>query len=288
MGNLVQLSDVHTYLQITYDTDDPFFSDIMIPGASAACESYCRVSFSAQIPQTDFLDGGVRELILKHRPIASIVSIVDLSQRQSQVQLGKGNGNQTSFTGVMKGGPWIPGSVMIVAGPYVAVDDGNGNLTGTNIAAGSTFNYSSGIATINFTVAPIGGTLIKGASNPVAAIVDASVYDVDELAGLIIAQPNPPSDFPLPAAVFSWMTDLGPVWARGRRRWQANYVQGFACVPPDAKLACLIMIAERYNRRDDLSREEIGDYSYEIATGDLSGFSPRVEQLLKPYFEIVF
>lgn len=40
-------------------------------------------------------------------------------------------------------------------------DDGAGNLTGTNIAAGSTINYNTGAYTINFTVAPTANTGIK-------------------------------------------------------------------------------------------------------------------------------
>jgi hypothetical protein len=285
VGNLVQLADVHTYLQITYTTDDTLLSQL-IANYSEAIEQYCRQSFSAQIPQTDYLDGDVPELIVKHRPIAALASLVDMSQRLSQLQIGIGNGVQTAFSGAVAGGPWIPGSIQIVAGSVVAIDDGAGNLTGTGIAAGSTFNYATGAALINFSAAPGAGVVVKFAGNPTSAIVDPSIYQVDDLAGLIIAQPTPPSDFPLAGGTFSWFQST-PVWARGRRRWQINYTQGYAAVPADVQQACLICVAERYNRRDPLGAETVGDYSYKTEPGSSSGFSAQVEQLLKPYFELV-
>lgn len=67
-------------------------------------------------------------------------------------QIGKGGGGTTvNFsTGF---GHIIPYTFQLVAGSVIAKDDGQGNLTGTGVAAASTINYTSGAVTINFSVA---------------------------------------------------------------------------------------------------------------------------------------
>src|ERR1700687_2978313 len=67
---------------------------------------------------------------------------------------GTGNGTLTSFSHSMASKPIQPGTVSISVGAVTATDDGNGNLTGTGISAGSTIDYLTGAATVNFASAP--------------------------------------------------------------------------------------------------------------------------------------
>src|SRR6202521_2542227 len=150
MGLLVELSDVHTYLQLAsgYSNDDALLNQI-ITNVSAAIESHCRRSFSAVLPCLDILDGGVVALALNNRPIVAVSALADLSQRVGNEIAGVGNGTATSFAHTLASAPLQPLSVQVVAGPLVAIDDGNGNLVGTGVAAGSTVNYSSGAVVLN-------------------------------------------------------------------------------------------------------------------------------------------
>lgn len=84
--------------------------------------------------------------------------------------LGAGDGTTTAFTGTVPyatvGFPIGKRSLEIShtnGGSLVTdgVDDGAGNITGTNIAAGSTINYATGAITINFTAAPTANTGIR-------------------------------------------------------------------------------------------------------------------------------
>lgn len=68
--------------------------------------------------------------------------------------IGTGNGTVTAFTYTVSTVPIRPSSVVITAGGATATDDGNGNLVGTGIAAGSTVNYLTGAVAITFTAAP--------------------------------------------------------------------------------------------------------------------------------------
>ena len=199
MGNLVQLTDVHTYLQITYTTDDALLSQL-IANVSAAIENYCNRSLSAVVAVTDTLDGAVAAFILSKRPVVSITTLTDLF---------------------------------------------------SNAAIASTY------------------------------------YDLDANAGLLYAMPDQPTNFEIPAGMFEFF-DGERVWGAGRRRWQIVYQAGYATVPYDVQQAALIMIAERYNRRDPLAMEAVGDYRYQVDKGDQSGWSAQVEQLLKPYKEVIF
>ena len=80
------------------------------------------------------------------------------------------NGSTTTFVGTL---PLVGGGTNVGqkslqishvnAGVLVTngTDDGVGNITGTNIAAGSTINYATGAYTINFTAAPTANNGIK-------------------------------------------------------------------------------------------------------------------------------
>lgn len=80
--------------------------------------------------------------------------------------VGIGDGVTTTFTPTLD---YVPvgkrslaithtnGSTVVTDG----IDDGAGNITGTNIAAGSTINYATGAITLNFTAAPTINTPIR-------------------------------------------------------------------------------------------------------------------------------
>jgi hypothetical protein len=76
---------------------------------------------------------------------------------------GTGNGTQTSFPHAMANRPVQPGTVTITVGSVTATDDGNGNLVGTGVAAGSTIAYLSGAATLNLASAPANLAAISAA-----------------------------------------------------------------------------------------------------------------------------
>lgn len=75
--------------------------------------------------------------------------------------VGTGDGATTTFNHTNAFLPVQPGTVKIVAGTVVATDDGNGNLTGTGVAAGSTINYTSGAVHIVYSAAPANGVAIN-------------------------------------------------------------------------------------------------------------------------------
>lgn len=285
MGLLVQLSDVKTYLQIGFTTDDALLTQIMT-NVSAAIESYCKHSFSSVLAYTDILDGGYPELSLLNRPLVAVSALLDLSQRQANEIVGTGNGAQTSFTHTMASVPLQPGTVQIAAGAIAATDDGNGNLTGTAVAAGSTVNYSSGAMTINFSAAVASGTQVLAGYTPMLALISPMLYTLDLPRAIVFPLTQPPAGQPIPAGLFEILGNRTH-WGFGRRRWQANYTAGYASVPADVQLAALIMVAGRYNRRDALAEEAVGDYRYRTQSGPDSGFSEEVEQLLSPWREVV-
>jgi len=73
--------------------------------------------------------------------------------------LGAGDDAETNFTGNVGYTPIYQGTVQVAAGDVVGWDDGDGNITGTGIAAGS-IDYDTGAYDITFSVAPVGGTII--------------------------------------------------------------------------------------------------------------------------------
>jgi len=75
--------------------------------------------------------------------------------------MGTGNGTATAFAYTVSTVPIRPSSVVITTGAVTATDDGNGNLTGTGVAAGGTVNYLTGAVAITFTAAPANGTAVS-------------------------------------------------------------------------------------------------------------------------------
>lgn len=79
--------------------------------------------------------------------------------------IANGNGSRTTFSGVLKKRPLVPGSVTITAPSYVFVDDGLGGLdvvTPQGSSAYGVINYSSGAWSLNFQgAAPESGSAIK-------------------------------------------------------------------------------------------------------------------------------
>ncbi len=121
-----------------------------------------------------------------------------------------------------------------------------------------------------------------------ASVVDPMLYDLDAGGGMVMA--GTPSTQAvvgvIDVAIFA-RSQGEQLWGFGRRRWQVAYTHGYASVPLDVKQAAFLLISARYNRRDELSEEQVGDYSYHAETGDKSGWSPQVEQLLSNYSDPV-
>jgi hypothetical protein len=75
--------------------------------------------------------------------------------------IGTGNGTQTAFTATLTNLPVRANSVTVKTAVVTGTDDGNGNITGSGIAAGSTINYTTGAVTVNFTTAPASGVAVN-------------------------------------------------------------------------------------------------------------------------------
>jgi Phage gp6-like head-tail connector protein len=283
MGLLITLAEAKTYLQITFSTDDATLTDI-ITGVSKAIENHCKRSFGGVVAQADILDGQ-EVLIASRRPIVSITALADLTGKVNAEAVATGDGLTTSFPLALQGFPLIAGvarAVQISAGQSVAYDDGAGVLSGAGIASGA-INYSTGIGSIVFSAAVPLGVGIKASYLPLAALVDATLYQVDLDAGLVRPIPEPPSNEQIPAGLFEFF-DSQVTWGRGRNRFLLAYQNGYAACPDDVKHACKLEVAERYNRRDPLLREQVGDYSYEVDPGE-RGLSRVVEEKLSLYHE---
>ena len=99
--------------------------------------------------------------------------------------VGTGNGTTVTFTHTAAHIPVNPSSVTITAGSVTATDDGNGNLTGTGIATGSTINYTTGAVSITYTTAPANSTAITMAysyADPTATVVTMGVDQMPTLS----------------------------------------------------------------------------------------------------------
>ncbi len=118
------------------------------------------------------------------------------------------------------------------------------------------------------------------------SIIDPTLYDLDTGGGMVMAG-TPASNATVGVLDLSMFARNGgeQLWGFGRRRWQVIYQNGYAAVPVSVQLAVKILVAGRYNRRDDLAEETVGDYSYHAETGDGSGWSPQVKQILSVYSE---
>jgi len=75
MADLVTLAEVKVFLNIDHSDDDTLL-DGLIDYYTAVIEEYCDHDFT-QASQTEYLDGGQRDLIVGKLPIASITSIAD-------------------------------------------------------------------------------------------------------------------------------------------------------------------------------------------------------------------
>ena len=92
------------------------------------------------------------------------------SEEFTSDDLGTGDGSTTAFSATPTGAllPVREGSVVVEEIDPVnnvilsrGVDDGNGNIVGTAIAAGSTIDYSTAATVVNFSVAPANGVIIR-------------------------------------------------------------------------------------------------------------------------------
>lgn len=108
---------------------------------------------------------------------------VALQTAVTSESVGTGNGAIVTFAHTAAHLSVVPGTVTITAGSVVATDDGNGNLTGTGIAAG-TINYGTGVISITYSAAPANTTPITMAyswANPTSGIVTMGVDQMPTL-----------------------------------------------------------------------------------------------------------
>jgi hypothetical protein len=118
-------------------------------------------------------------------PAVNIESIdVGLQTVVASESVGTGNGSTVTFGHTAAHLSVVPGTVAITAGAVVATDDGNGNLTGTGIAAGSVINYATGVLSITYSAAPANTVPIHigyNYSNPSSGIVSMGVDQMPTL-----------------------------------------------------------------------------------------------------------
>jgi hypothetical protein len=89
---------------------------------------------------------------------------------------------------------------------------------------------------------------------------------------------------------------IGPIWAGGVKRWEVAYTAGEAAgVPADIKQAAIQLIAFYAAMAEQsggaFQSETIGDYSYTLASGQMSsssGIPPSIFLILKNYIEPSF
>ena len=67
--------------------------------------------------------------------------------------VGTGDASEQNFSTTLAYTPIRKGSVSITAGSIIAIDDGNGGITGTGVTSG-TIDYETGAITVQFTAAP--------------------------------------------------------------------------------------------------------------------------------------
>ncbi len=134
------------------------------------------ISGSRYAPQINLISSAV-----------NIVSIeVGLQTGVTGESVGTGNGITVAFAHTAAHLAVVPGAVTITAGSVVAIDDGNGNLTGTGIAAGSSIVYSTGVITLIYSAPPANTqpiTMSYYYSNPSSSIL---AMGVDQMPTLVL------------------------------------------------------------------------------------------------------
>jgi hypothetical protein len=100
----------------------------------------------------------------------TVIDTIDLTTPPAAVTLAPNpaDGTTTNFKGTYTPTPIIPGSLQVVAGSVIGLDNGHGSITGTGISSG-TVNYTTGAISVTFTAAPTTGTLVQVSSTFVTA-----------------------------------------------------------------------------------------------------------------------
>lgn len=118
-------------------------------------------------------------------PAVNIESInVAIQTAVTSESVGTGNGTTAAFTHTAAHLSVVPGTVTITAGTVIATDDGNGNLTGTGISAG-TINYGTGALSITYAVAPANTLAITMAYSYANASSSIVTPGVDQMPTLV-------------------------------------------------------------------------------------------------------
>lgn len=175
------------YFLVTLQNNSSLPSDIVAQVQAAVLATFGGTDAAASVP------AGIALTISGSRyatqinlisPAVNIESIdAGLQTAISSESVGTGNGSTVTFTHTAVHLAVVPGTVAITAGAVVATDDGNGNLTGTGIAAG-TINYATGALSITYAVAPANALAITAAysyCNPSSGIVTMGVDQMPTL-----------------------------------------------------------------------------------------------------------
>lgn len=113
-----------------------------------------------------------------------VSNFVGLTTAISSESVGTGNGSTVTFTHTAANLQVVPGTVVITAGSIVAMDNGEGVLSGTGISSG-TIDYATGVLSITYSTAPANTTPINMAysyANPTSSILAMGVDQMPTLS----------------------------------------------------------------------------------------------------------
>ena len=175
------------YFLVTLQNNALLPSNIVALVQAAVLATFDGTDAAASVPAGIALTISGSRYATQINLISSAVNIesinVGLQTVISSESVGTGNASTVTFTHTAAHLKVVPGTVTITAGTVIATDDGNGNLTGTGIAAG-TINYTTGAISITYSTAPANALAITAAynySNPSSGIVTMGVDQMPTL-----------------------------------------------------------------------------------------------------------
>ena len=303
MADLITAAEFKIYAGISATTWDTLIG-VLIDSVTAMIENYTGRTWTSG-SQTDFLDGGNRELIANTIPIGDVTEILDMFDDGDEV-IGDTelvtNGSFASDTGWTKGAGWtIAGdvavattattdlsqaSVMELGSRYKLVYTISGLSAGTIAAKLGTTQLTTRSADGTYTETGVclgNTTLTFDALTTLTADISAvSVkrldYTFEPATGLIYETPD--------ATTLQLARDNNVnLWQAGKRRYRVTYTGGTDGATDDVKMAAYLAIKDLFDHRDQsIDSESIGDYSYTKKSGsEESGLPSSVKAILAKY-----
>lgn len=285
MADIISATEYKVYAGISVTTWDTLLG-VLVTAVTSMIEKYCgRVWTLAS--QTDYLDGGNRELIAKTIPIADVTEILDMFDDADEVITDDElvtNGDFASSDGWTEGVGWVIGGgvaaattstanltqadVLTLGSRYKLVYTISG-LSGGTIAAklGTTqLTTRSANGTYTETGVCLGNTTLTfdAMTSLTASIDDVSVKKLDYMF-----EPETGLIYEAPDATVLQLTGETVFWLAGKRRYKVTYTGGANGAPADVKMATYMAIKDIFDHRDQsLASENIGDYSYSKKSGE--------------------